>query len=104
MVLPSVKEGWGIAVLEAAEMGTPAVACRAAGGTEESVRDGVTGLLVVDDADLTDAVRRLLTDTRARDAMGDAARRDYASGFTWCTTTTVVEEVLERTSRLTRRR
>ncbi len=103
MVLPSVKEGWGIAVLEAAEVGTPTVACRSAGGTEESVQDGVTGLLVGDDSDLTEAVRRVLTDTPAREAMGEAARR-YAGGFTWDTTTEVVEEVLERTSGLTRRR
>ena len=103
MVLPSVKEGWGIAVLEAAELGTPTVACRAAGGTEESVQDGMTGLLVDDDADLAGAVRRLLTDTSAREAMGAAARK-HASGFTWGTTTTVVEEILERTSGLTRRR
>jgi glycosyltransferase involved in cell wall biosynthesis len=106
MLLPSVKEGWGIAVLEAAAVGTPTVACRAAGGTAESVQDGVTGLLVDDDG-ISTAVRRLLIDTDAREAMG-AAARVYAGEFTWDTTTTVVEGVLrgasEEAAGLTRRR
>jgi glycosyltransferase involved in cell wall biosynthesis len=106
MLLPSVKEGWGIAVLEAAAVGTPTVACRSAGGTTESVQDGVTGLLVDDDG-MAVAVRRLLLDRGAREAMG-AAARGYAEGFTWDATTTVVEGVLRRASGeaagLTRRR
>ena len=106
MLLPSVKEGWGIAVLEAAAVGTPTVACRSAGGTAESVQDGVTGLLVDDDG-LGGAVRRLLLDAGAREAMGSAAR-SYAAGFTWDATTTVVEGVLrgvrEDAAGLTRRR
>jgi glycosyltransferase involved in cell wall biosynthesis len=106
MVLPSVKEGWGIAVLEAAAVGTATVACRSAGGTAESVHDGVTGLLVEDD-EIPVAVRRLLLDTSEREAMG-AAARNYAEGFTWDATTTVVEGVLrgvrEEATGLTRRR
>ena len=40
LAMPSVKEGWGLAVLEAAASGTPTVAFRAAGGLRESVVHG----------------------------------------------------------------
>ena len=43
LAMPSVKEGWGLAVLEAAASGTPTVAFRAAGGLRESVLHGTTG-------------------------------------------------------------
>ena len=36
MLLPSVKEGWGLAVMEAAAQGTPTIAYRSAGGVAES--------------------------------------------------------------------
>ena len=45
MALPSLKEGWGLVVGEAAMHGTPTVAYRAAGGTRESIDHGVSGLL-----------------------------------------------------------
>ncbi len=44
--LPSLKEGWGLVVVEAGVHGTPTVAFRGAGGPADSVRDGETGLLV----------------------------------------------------------
>ncbi len=43
--LPSVKEGWGLVVVEAGLHQTPTVAFRAAGGVQESLQDGETGLL-----------------------------------------------------------
>ncbi|MFQ6172591.1 glycosyltransferase family 4 protein [Oryzobacter sp. R7] len=48
MVLPSVTEGWGIAVTEAAVQGTPTIGYRSSGGLTESVVDGGTGWLVDD--------------------------------------------------------
>ena len=50
-LLPSVKEGWGLSIVEAAHVGVPSVAYRAAGGVTESILDGVTGLLASDGAD-----------------------------------------------------
>jgi glycosyltransferase involved in cell wall biosynthesis len=46
-VCPSVKEGWGITVIEANAVGTPVVATDAP-GLRDAVRDGETGLLVAD--------------------------------------------------------
>jgi glycosyltransferase involved in cell wall biosynthesis len=95
MVLPSIKEGWGIAVLEAASVGTPTVAYRGAGGTSESVLDGRTGVLVEGREDLCAAVLTLLRDHDERERLGAAARR-RAEELTWAETTAGFERELER--------
>jgi glycosyltransferase involved in cell wall biosynthesis len=83
LAAPSVKEGWGIAVMEAAARGVPTVAYRSAGGVRESVLDGITGRLTGEDlAEFTAAIERLLNDEWARTRMGDAARA-RAAGFDW---------------------
>ena len=46
--MPSLKEGWGLVVVEAGVHGTPTVAFRTAGGPADSIVDGETGLLVDD--------------------------------------------------------
>ncbi|MCO1656172.1 glycosyltransferase family 4 protein [Pseudonocardia sp. S2-4] len=79
---PSVKEGWGIVVTEAAGHGVPTVAYRSAGGVRDSVVDGRTGLLVDDVDGLVSAVERLLGDPSARGALGTAAARE-AARYTW---------------------
>ncbi len=79
---PSVKEGWGIVVTEAGSHRTPTVGYRSAGGLNESVLDGRTGLLVDDLDGFTAAVERLLEDGVARTAMGVAAAR-HAAGLDW---------------------
>ena len=79
---PSLKEGWGLTIVEAGAVGTPTVAFRGAGGVEESLVDGRTGLLADDSADFTAKVRLLLTDDTLRHAMGAAARA-HAAQFTW---------------------
>ena len=81
-LLPSLKEGWGLTILEAGARGTPAVAFRSAGGVRDAVLDGRTGVLVDDLDDFVARTRWLLADDRARQRMGAAARR-YASSFTW---------------------
>ena len=98
MVLPSVKEGWGLAVLEAAVQGTPTVAYRYAGGTAESVVDGCTGLLADDLDGLVAHVRTLLTDAELRERLGRRAA-ERAAEFSWSGTTDVVEKVLREAQR-----
>ncbi|MGN9912899.1 glycosyltransferase family 4 protein [Phytohabitans sp. LJ34] len=79
---PSIKEGWGLTIVEAAAHGTPSVAFRSAGGVSEAILDGHTGTLVDDELDFLRAVRRLLRDDERRTEMGRAGRV-YARGFTW---------------------
>ncbi|MFI5889688.1 glycosyltransferase family 4 protein [Actinoplanes sp. NPDC051513] len=81
-LVPSLKEGWGLTIMEAAARGTPAVAFRSAGGVCDAIRDGETGLLADDPDDFVVKIRWLLTDERVRQQMGTAARA-YAESFTW---------------------
>ncbi len=77
-----MKEGWGLAVMEAAAHRTPAVGLRWAGGLAESIVDGETGLLAEGPEEFTTQIERLLTDDALRRSLGDAARHRCAT-FTW---------------------
>jgi glycosyltransferase involved in cell wall biosynthesis len=93
LLAPSLKEGWGLMVVEAAQHGVPAVAYRQAGGIAESVVDDVTGLLVEDLDGLVAATRRLLGDAALRSRLGAGARL-HAESFAWPTTTTAMLRIL----------
>jgi glycosyltransferase involved in cell wall biosynthesis len=93
MLLPSVREGWGLAVIEAALQGTPTVAYRSAGGVVESVRHDQTGLLVDSPDELVAAVERLLTDDGLRARLSGECR-DWALSFDWDAAAAAVEALL----------
>lgn len=80
LLCPSLKEGWGRVVMEAAVHGVPTVAYRHAGGLAESVRDGETGLLAGDLDELAKHAGWLLGHEAERVALGRAAR-EYAATF-----------------------
>lgn len=90
---PSVKEGWGLTVMEAASHAVPTVAFLGAGGLAESVVDGVTGRLVPDDDAFAQAVRQLVVDHPLRERMGRAAQL-RALSFRWERTSDCFETVL----------
>ena len=90
---PSIKEGWGLNVVDAASHGVPTVAYHGAGGLSESIEDGRTGLLVHDLDAMAAAVSRLLSDQLLRDRLG-AAAREHAGQFTWEATTARWEDLL----------
>lgn len=79
----SVKEGWGLTMLEGNACGTPAVATRVP-GLVDSVIHEETGLLVPfgDRAALAAALVRVLEDASLRRRLAEGARR-FALGFTW---------------------
>jgi len=92
-VLPSVKEGWGLSIVEAAHVGVPSVAYVEAGGVRESILDGVTGLLATDQDDLAAKVRQLLADAELRVDLGHKAR--IRSGqFSWDVTADAIAALL----------
>ncbi len=93
MLVPSVKEGWGIAVMEAAARGVPAIGYSTAGGVTESIVHGETGLLVDSAAELIGRTRELLHDTEARLAMGKSAR-ERATSFDWQSSAAQFERLL----------
>jgi len=96
---PSIKEGWGLNVVEAASHGVPTVAYHGAGGLSESIEDGVTGLLVRDLDGMATAVSGLLSDQLRRDTLG-AAAREHARQFTWEGTISSWEALLTQVARL----
>lgn len=81
-VMPSRKEGWGLAVIEAAQHGVPTVGYRSSRGLTDSVLDGATGLLVDEREDLVGAVAGLIDDSRLRTDLGEKARARVGE-FSW---------------------
>jgi glycosyltransferase involved in cell wall biosynthesis len=83
-VAPSLAEGWGLTVLEANTLGTPAVAYDVP-GLRDSVRDGRTGWLVPANHDLTQALINALTEladpVRRRSYATESQR--WAQRFSW---------------------
>lgn len=93
-VLPSRKEGWGLAVVEAAQHGVPTIGYRSSGGLTDSIVDGVTGLLVDDYDGLVDGLQRLLGDPVLREQLG--AKALVRSGeFSWSQSAEAMRTVLD---------
>jgi glycosyltransferase involved in cell wall biosynthesis len=92
-VAPADLESFGIAALEARCAGVPVIA-KAGNGIAEFVRDGRDGLLVADDAAMTDAIVRLCTQPLLRRALaGHAGAR--TSPVSWTTTLALTEAAYE---------
>jgi len=83
LVNPSVREGWGLNVIEANALGTPCVAYDVA-GLSDSIRDGVTGLLARngDVKDLADKIAMVLRDEELRMRLSRNCL-EYAESFNW---------------------
>lgn len=93
-VLPSRKEGWGLAVSEAAQHAVPTIGYRSAGGLSESIVDGVTGLLVDDSDELVTGIEQLVTDPVLREQLGaKAAARSVE--FSWRQSADAMRAVLD---------
>jgi glycosyltransferase involved in cell wall biosynthesis len=93
-VLPSRKEGWGLAVTEAGQHSVPTIGYRSSSGLTDSIVDGVTGLLVEDRDELVDQLERLLTDQVLREQLG--AKAQARSGeFSWRQSADAMRTVLE---------
>jgi len=93
-VLPSRKEGWGLAVIEAAQHAVPTIGYRSSGGLADSIIDGVTGVLVDSRAELVNRLQQLLTDPVLRDQLGVKAQARSAE-FSWRQSADAMRTVLE---------
>jgi glycosyltransferase involved in cell wall biosynthesis len=97
LVNPSVREGWGLNVIEAAALGVPCVAYDVA-GLHDSVQDGVTGLLAESGSEnelAAQVMRVLQSDPLRRELTGNALK--YTKEFSWDKTAKQFMEVLEST-------
>ena len=79
-------EGWGIAVVEAAACGTPALAFDVP-GVRDAVVDGETGVLVSFETELAGAWVTMAADEMWRMRLG-AAARERAAALSWDATVT----------------
>lgn len=83
-VTPSLKEGWGITVIEANACGTPCIAYNVP-GLRDSILDGKTGLLV-DDIEsvekLSEKIIKIIKDEKFREILRTNAL-NWASRFNW---------------------
>src|ERR1700761_5051209 len=93
-VLPSRKEGWGLAVIEAAQHAVPTIGYRSSGGLADSIIDGVTGVLVDSRAELVNRLQQLLTDPVQRVQLGAKAQARSAE-FSWRQSADEMRTVLE---------
>jgi glycosyltransferase involved in cell wall biosynthesis len=84
LLLPSVKEGWGMVVTEAAACGTPSIVTDVT-GLREAVRPDETGLVVSANptaAELASAMLRLVEDSELRNRLS-AGAIEWAALFDW---------------------
>lgn len=97
MVMPSLQESFGVAVLEAAVCGRSTVATRV-GGIPEVIQDGVTGLLVSPGShlELAEAIIRLYTDQKLLAQMGDAAYSFVKKTYDWDQSLDMMEKLYDR--------
>jgi glycosyltransferase involved in cell wall biosynthesis len=93
-VLPSRKEGWGLAVVEAGQHSVPTIGYRSSGGLSDSVIDGVTGILVDTRTELVDRLEQLLSDSVLRDQLGAKAQARSVE-FSWQQSAEAIRSVLE---------
>ena len=93
-VLPSRKEGWGLAVVEAAQHAVPTIGYRSSGGLCDSIVDGVTGILVDDREELVNRLEQLLADPVMRAELGGKAQTRCAE-FSWRQSAEAMRGVLE---------
>lgn len=98
LVSTSLREGWGLTVIEAASCGTPSVAYRVA-GLVDSIKDKETGFLCRKNnpEELAKNIKKLLFNPRLRKKFSQNAL-NYSYGFSWEKTT---EETLEIFKKIT---
>ncbi len=92
-LMPSRKEGWGLAVIEAAQHAVPTVGYRSSAGLTDSIVDGTTGILVDDVDDLVTTVAELVDDPQRLADLGHAAR-ERSQNYSWSSTADGFEAVL----------
>lgn len=99
----SYKEGWGLTVMEAAQLCKTTIASDVP-GLCDSVRDGETGILFPsgDAAACASAMEKIYGDAELRASLGKNAKR-YALTFSWeksaCETLELLDRTIERSVR-----
>lgn len=96
LVNPSVREGWGLNVIEANACATSAIAYDVP-GLRDSIVDGKTGLLVKENGNieaLAEAIIKLLKDERLRKRLSKNALK-WAKRFSWDKSAREFEKIIK---------
>jgi glycosyltransferase involved in cell wall biosynthesis len=94
LLVPAVREGWGLVVTESNAMGTPAIAYDIP-GLRDSVKHGETGLLVKNNPDnMAEAAISLLRDRSRLKELSENALH-YSREFSWDKTADEFEKVIK---------
>lgn len=98
LVSTSLKEGWGLIVIEAATCGTPTIAYKVP-GLIDSIKHGQTGILCKkqNSVELARNIRKLLIDHNLRKQLSQNAL-DYSRGFSWDKTAEEGLKILKKIS------
>jgi glycosyltransferase involved in cell wall biosynthesis len=98
-VLPSVREGQGIVLLEAMAAGTPPIAVKVAGsGVVDVIRDGYNGLLVSPDG-IKGGIKKLLLERELYEGIKKNGLKSVA-GYDWDIIAKRTEDVYEQAKRV----
>lgn len=82
LIHPSIREGWGLNVIEANAMGTPAVGYNVS-GLKDSIQDGKTGILTeTNPKSLARGIENLILDMEKYAELARAAIK-WSEGFSW---------------------
>jgi len=84
LLLPSIKEGWGMVVTEAAACGTPAIVSNVT-GLRDSVINNKTGIILSKSPskdELSQAMIRLIEDNQLKESLSRGAYQ-YSQSFNW---------------------
>jgi glycosyltransferase involved in cell wall biosynthesis len=94
ILVPGVREGWGLIVTEANAMGTPAIGYNVP-GLRDSIRDGETGIIVKENSpyDLATSAKFLLKNQDMLDKFSINAL-NYAKQFSWDNTINAFEKII----------
>ena len=96
-VMPSIREEFGVAAVEAQAMEIPVVSTRV-GGVPEVVLDGETGILVEpgDSEQLAQAILTLIENPALRRQMGKRGREHVLANYRWEDNAALMENLYQR--------
>ncbi len=84
LLLPSIKEGWGLVVTEAGACATPSIVSDVT-GLRDSVVNNQTGIVLSkrpNENDLSKALEKIIEDSRLRKTLSENAEK-FANKFSW---------------------
>jgi glycosyltransferase involved in cell wall biosynthesis len=95
VLVPSMREGWGLVVTESNAMGTPVVAYNV-NGLRDSVVEGTNGIFTKrnDPDSLAESALKILNDTHTMNSLSNSAL-EYSRKFSWDNTADYFQHLIE---------